>query len=147
MARRTSVETGDAAVFRSVALLRIYYAATLAFVLLDYLLNVNIRLAFLEAWPAARALYYLLCFACLALIIWRPQWSLWIGTIESLLALSLLIVTMGVRVMTISEQMLRTGTGLVSMSEITNFIVVGGAAWVAYMRGVQQVKKEIGMQR
>lgn len=49
--------------------------------------------------------------------------------------------------MTISEQMLRTGTGLVSMSEITNFIVVGGAAWVAYMRGVQQVKKEIGMQR
>ena len=54
MARRTSVETGDAAVCRSVALLRIYYAATLAFVLLDYLLNVNIRLAFLEPWPAAQ---------------------------------------------------------------------------------------------
>lgn len=127
------------------SLLRIYYAATLLFVILDYFWNINVRLAFLEAWPEMRILYYLLCFVCLGLIIWRPGWGLWIGTIESMLSLSLLIVTMGVRVMTISEQMLKAGTGLVTMSEITNFIIVGGAAWVAYMRGVHAVKKESGI--
>jgi hypothetical protein len=136
--------SGSSATF-SVSLLRIYYAATLLFVILDYFLNINVRLAFLDAWPQMRVFYYLLCFACLGLIIWRPAWSLWIGTIESMLSLSLLIVTMGVRVMTMSEQLLRTGTGLITMSEIMNFMIVGGVAWVAYMRGVHAVKRESGL--
>lgn len=144
MMLRAIPESAKSSVSGSAGLLHIYYAATLVFVLLDYLLSINIRLAFLDAWPAARALYYLLCFACLALMIWRPRWSLWIGTIESLLALSLLIVTMGVRVMTISDRVLTAGTsGFISTSEIANFIIVGSAAWVAYMRGVQAVKKEL----
>jgi hypothetical protein len=92
-----------------------------------------------------RVIYYLLCFVCLGLMIRWPAWSLWIGTIESMLSLSLLIVTMGVRVMTMSEQMLRTGTGLITMSEIMNFMIVGGAAWVAYMRGIAALKKRSGM--
>lgn len=126
-------------------LIQIYYAATMLFVALDYFLHINIRLTFLEAWPEIRVLYYLLCFVCLGFIVWRPGWSLWIGTIESLLALSLLIITMGVRVMTVSEHMLQTGSGLVRMSEIMNFLIVGGAAWIAYMRGIHAIKKESGM--
>ena len=85
------------------AVLRGYYAATLVFVLLDYVFDVNVRLSFLDAWPAARILYYLLCFACFAIIAWHPAWSLLVGTLESLLALSLLIITMGVRVMTVER--------------------------------------------
>lgn len=141
------MNSSDLQVFSPARLLRIYYAATLLFVALDYFLHINIRLAFLEAWPAMRVLYYLLCFVCLGLILWRPGWGLWIGTIESLLALSMLIITMGVRVMTVSEQMLQTGSGLVSISEIMNFIIVGGAAWIAYMRGIQAIKKATGITR
>ena len=137
--------TTDASALTSANLLRIYYAATLLFVVLDYFLNINVRLAFLEAWPEMRALYYLLCFACLGMMMWRPGWSLWIGTIESMLALSLLIVTMGVRVMTVSEQMLSTGSVPVTMSEIVNFLIVSGAAWVAYMRGIAAAKKQSGI--
>ncbi len=136
----------DAPGINSVTLLRIYYAATLLFVMLDYFLSINVRLAFLEAWPQMRALYYLLCFFCLGLMFWRPDWSLWIGTIESALALSLLIVTMGVRVMTMSEQMLATGTGLVTMSEIMNFVIVGMAAWFAWMRGIAAARKRSGVE-
>ncbi len=134
----------DAPGINSVTLLRIYYAATLLFVMLDYFLSINVRLAFLEAWPQMRALYYLLCFACLGLMIRQPGWSLWIATLESMLALSLLIVTMGVRVMSMSEQMLRTGTGLITISEIVNFMLVAGAAWVAYMRGIAAVQQRLG---
>ncbi len=132
----------DASVFTATKLLRIYYAATLLFVILDYFMNINVRLAFLEAWPEMRALYYLLCFVCLGLMIWRPGWSLWIGTIESMLSLSLLIITMGVRVMTMSEQMLRTGSGLITISEIMNFFIVAGVAWLAYMRGVKAIQTQ-----
>ena len=49
----------DASVVTPASLLRIYYAATLLFVTLDYFMNINVRLAFLEAWPEMRALYCL----------------------------------------------------------------------------------------
>ncbi len=137
------MKTSDASAFTSANLLRIYYAGTLLFVILDYFMNINVRLAFLQAWPEMRALYYLLCFACLGLMIWRPAWSLWIGTIESMLALSLLIVTMGVRVTTMSEQMLTAGP--VTMSEIINFMIVSFVAWFAYSRGMAAIKKESGI--
>ncbi len=124
--------------------MRFYYAATLLFVILDYFFSINVRLAFLEAWPEMRALYYCLCFGCLGLMIMRPGWSLWIGTIESMLALSVLIVTMGVRVMSMSEQMLRTGTGLVTTSEIMNFLIVGSMTWFSYSRGMQTIQRQSG---
>ena len=112
------------------------------FVILDYFMNINVRLAFLEAWPEMRALYYLLCFACLGLMIWRPGWSLWIGTIESMLALSLLILAMGVRVMTMSTQMPGIGSVPITMSEIMNFMIVSMVAYYAYSRGMAAVKKQ-----
>ena len=130
---------------KSVQLLRIYYAATLLFIVLDYFLHINVRLAFLEAWPEMRALYYLLCFACLGLMLWKPGWSLWIGTIESMLSLSLLIVVMGVRVMTVSEQVMTTGTGWVTKSEIMNFMIVSFIAWFSYSSGVAALKGQAGI--
>ena len=51
----------------STPVLKLYYGATALFVLLDYVLNVNVRLAFLEAWPGWRGLYYVFCFCCLAI--------------------------------------------------------------------------------
>jgi hypothetical protein len=78
-------------------------------------------------------------------MIWQPRWSLCIGTLESLLALSLLIVTMGVRVMTMSEQMLKYGSGLVTKSEIMNFMIVSFVAYFAYERGMQALRKDSGI--
>lgn len=46
-----------------------YYAATALFLLLDYLLGINLRLAFLDANAGFRAAYYAFCFACLAAMI------------------------------------------------------------------------------
>ena len=63
----------DATAFTSARILRIYYAGTLLFVILDYFLNLNVRLAFLEAWPEMRALYYLLLFVCLGLMVLRAN--------------------------------------------------------------------------
>jgi hypothetical protein len=116
-------------------LLNYYYAATIVFVLLDYLLHINVRVAFLQDWPAWRAFYYVFCFACFGLMMWRPGWSAWIATFESLLTLSLLILNMGARVMIVTDEMIETGRGGVTMSELINFVIVSSAAYVAYTRG------------
>jgi len=127
----------------AVPTLRIYYAATAVFLLMDYLFGINVRLAALDALPGWRALYYILCFVCLALIVCRPSWSLWVATAESLMTLSMLIISMGARVLTISEDLLSTGTGLITSEEIINFAIAGGIAWTTWFRGTMAIQDEI----
>ena len=122
---------------------RIYYAATAVFLVLDYVFGINIRLASLEALPGWRAFYYFLCFGCLGLLLWRPAWSLWVTTTESLITLSMLIISMGVRVFTVSDTMLSSGSGLITTEEIINFVIAGGAAWIAYTRGSLEIQREL----
>ena len=38
----------------------LYYAATILFLILDFVLGVNVRVAFLEPFPTARMAYYLI---------------------------------------------------------------------------------------
>jgi hypothetical protein len=83
------MKTSDLSVLNPAKLLRIYYAATLLFVLLDYFLHINVRLAFLDAWPEMRALYYLLCFVCLGLILWRPNPPAAFGALQWLVRIDL----------------------------------------------------------
>lgn len=127
----------------SAKILRIYYAATAVFLVLDYVFGINIRLASLDTLPGWRASYYVLCFICLGLMVWRPAWSLWVATTESLMTLSMLIISMGMRVMTVSDSMLKTGSGFVTTEEIINFVIAGGAAWIAYTRGTLAIQSEL----
>ena len=72
----------------------------------DYLLDFNIRLMFLDGWPGWRGLYYGVCFGFFGLLLWRPGWSSHIGAAESLLTLSLLIISMAMRVMIVTDEMI-----------------------------------------
>ena len=71
---------------------------------------------------------------------WRPSWSGWIATGESLITLSLLIISMALRVTIVTDEMIENGRGAVTMSEIVNFIIASGAAYVAYMRGARNIR-------
>lgn len=120
-------------------ILRAYYAATVLFVVLDFAFSVNVRAAFLESAPGLRIGYYLLLFGCFALTILRPAWTTLIGTVESLLTLSALIIHMAMRSMLVTDAMIETGAGFVTMSEIINFIIASGAAYIAYMQGLKSL--------
>ena len=122
--------------------LKAYYAATVVFLLLDVAFGINIRLAFLDALPGWRALYYGICFACLGLMIWRPALTLLVSTIESLATLVLLILAMGIRVMSMTVTVLETGGGFVTPEEIVNFLIAGGAAWLGWTRGARAIFRE-----
>ena len=130
------------AISTSVTLIRIYYAATAIFLLLDYLVDINVRLAFLEAWPAWRAGYYLFCFACLGLIMWRPALTTLVTTVESLITLSALILSLGAKVMS-TVTVLETGGEFITTEEIFNFMIAGGAAWIGWLRGTQTLQERL----
>ena len=127
----------------SAKILRLYYAGTAVFLLLDYLLGINVRLASLDTLPGWRAAYYMLCFGCLGLMVWRPEWTLWVATTESLITLSMLIISMGTRVLTYTDTMLGGGTGIVTREDIINFMIAGGVAWLGWMRGTMAIKDEL----
>ncbi|MDH3548297.1 MAG: hypothetical protein OEQ16_03010 [Gammaproteobacteria bacterium] len=116
-----------------------YYAGTILFLLMDYGFGVNIRLAFLESVPTARLAYYGICFACFALMLWRPAWTTLIGTFESLVTLIALIFAMAARVMVPSDAIFE-GTGqFVTIQEIINFVISGSVAYLAWMKGLTQL--------
>ncbi len=117
--------------------LRLYYAATALFLLLDFVFNINVRVAFLEQWPGWRLFYYGLCFAIFAAIAWRPALAGLLGVAESLVTLVALILTMAVRVMVVTDEMIESGSGFITTQEIINFLLSGGIAWFYWQRGMR----------
>jgi len=91
--------------------------------------------------PLARAAYYGVCFACLALMLWRPAWTIFIGAFESLVTLSALIISMGMRTLLATETALETGGGIITMSEIYNFLLSGSVAYIAWVKGVNRLRR------
>ncbi len=120
--------------------LLLYYGATVAFLLLDFCLGFNVRVAFLQPYPEARLAYYGVCFVCLGLMLWRPAWTVLIGAFESIVTLSALIISMGMRTLLVSDLVLETGAGVITVPEIWNFLISGGVAYLAWVRGVNQLK-------
>jgi hypothetical protein len=117
-------------------ILRAYYAATALFLVLDYGFGISVRAAFLDGLPAVKAAYYAACFACLALMAWRPSWAPVISTAESLVVLVALILSMGVRILVLTDRMIETGTGIVTLPELLNFLIAGAIAWLGWQRGI-----------
>ena len=85
---------------------------------LDFVLGINVRIAFLEPLPAARVAYYGICFFCLALMIWQPGWTVLVAAFESLITLVALTITTVVRTMIVTDDMIETGIGVVTLEEI-----------------------------
>jgi len=121
---------------------RIYYAATAVFLLLDYLGGINVRVAFLEPWPAWRAAYYLFCFGCLALVMRRPALAVLVTSVESVITLAALIVGMGVRVMGPSAAVIESGGGVIRLEEVVNFAMAGGIAWFGWFQGSRALARQ-----
>ena len=117
-----------------------YYAATVVFLLLDYAAGVNVRVAFLESLPGIRVTYYMFCFLCLALMIWRPTWATLITTLESLVTLVALILGMAVRVMIPNDAIFVENVSIVTYQEIINFLISGSMAYLAWTKGLKALQ-------
>lgn len=118
-----------------------YYAITVVFMVLDYAGGINLRLSFLDAYPGWRLAYYLLCYLCFGLIWWRPAWGAGIGVAESLLTLSLIILSTAIRVLIVSDEMIESGRGLVTCRELVNVGMAFLIVYAAYIRNLQSLRE------
>jgi len=125
----------------AIRILPLYYAATVVFLLLDYFAGINVRVAFLESLPPARAAYYAICFVCLGLMIWRPAWTTLVATFESLVTLVALIFSMGMRVLVPTDAIFDENASFVTFQEIINFVIAGGIAYFAWVRGLKALTR------
>jgi hypothetical protein len=73
-------------------------------------------------------------------MLWRPAWTVLISAFESLVTLSALIISLGIRVLLVADHVLETGSGFITMPEIYNFMISGGIAYVAWAKGINQLK-------
>lgn len=72
---------------------RLYYLATPAFILLDYLGGISVRVAALDHMPAYKNLYYAFCILCGVVVCFLPRWSVVVALFES--PVNLLISILG----------------------------------------------------
>ena len=121
-------------------MIRIYYLATVIFLLLDVIFQLNVRIAFFENNPVLRASYYAIIFTCMALILWRPSWTVRISAVESTFVLMALIISMGMRTILVSDAMIEGGD-FVTMPEIINFMISGGIAYMAFTKGMNELRQ------
>jgi len=114
-----------------------YYAATLIFLILDAGFGINLRIAFLDGYPGWRGAYYVVCLACLVLVVRKPAWEAVVGGIESTFTLSALIISMAVRAMSIGGGAVDGQFVPVTLPEVVNFLISGSVAYVAWFRGMR----------
>lgn len=117
-------------------LLVTYYAATVAFLLLDAAFGINLRVAFLNDYPVWRGAYYALCGICFLLVLKKPAWETVVGGIESLFTLVALILSFALR--TVIPVDLDGGEPLqpVTMEQVINFLLSGSVAYFVWQRGL-----------
>jgi hypothetical protein len=71
---------------------KLYYTITPAFILLDYIWGINVRVAILDNAPLYKGLYYGFCIICGIIIYLVPRSSSFIALIESAIIIMLTIV-------------------------------------------------------
>ena len=115
-----------------------YYAATALFLVLDLGFGLSLRVSFLDAHDGWRFVYYGLCFACFFAIIFRPQWALAVTALESLATMVMLILSFWLRILPTGDTR-DVGSPAVTTSEVVNFLISGGVAWLAWSRSVSAI--------
>jgi hypothetical protein len=79
------------------------YWSTPIFVALDFLYSISLRIPFLDALPGVKGLYYAGELACAVVISARPRWTATIGFAESVVSISLLVLSTGAAYLTVLE--------------------------------------------
>jgi hypothetical protein len=125
-----------------------YYWATALFVVADLAFNANMRAA---ALPRAdlRYGYYALCFGCgFACRKW-PRAAAWIGMGESALNILLLILSIMLPILSLTDTMFTGGDTpeLMSPGKLANFMFTGAVLYISFQRNQAEAAATSGWLR
>jgi hypothetical protein len=125
-------------------LLRWYYLGTPLFWLAGALWHLNVRVAFLDAFPVGRDAYYVLCFLIGVVALRAPHYASRLAFIESATNLGLLVLSVGVWYL----RMLDWAAGpsvavpVVTSKELVGFVLAVAVGTVSYRLRAAEVAAE-----
>ncbi len=111
---------------RLLSVIKAYYWATPIFLLLDLLFGIDVRVSAFIYHPFYKFVYYLFCFVCMAIIIWKPGLSAGVGLFES--SINIVILSTGM--------MLSVYLGTITIQHVVNFVLSGGICLTSFYRCV-----------
>ena len=124
---------------------KLYYAITPAFILLDYIWGINVRVAVLDNYPLYKGLYYGFCILCGIIIYLVPRSSSFVALIES--AIIIMLTVMGFLisyVQTLSQafDVMNADFETLNMLNpqyITNLFLAGGIVCVTFDKSLREL--------
>jgi hypothetical protein len=120
-----------------------YLLATPVFVLLDYVVGANIRVAFLDGHPALRALYYAIAVACGAVVFARPRLAPLVGVTESAANIAFLIIGVFVAYLGMLDD--AGGPGDIAnpftQRAIVNLVISAAWGYASYVNAVTRMER------
>ena len=112
---------------------RLYYFVTPAFILLDYVWRINVRVAVLDEMPLYKSLYYGLCILCGVIVFFRPGFSAVVALAESSVILLLTLVGVFwpyVQIATLPEEEFDAALAGFTIQRVVNLFLAGFIALV-----------------
>lgn len=121
-----------------------WYWLTPVFVVLDWLFDLNWRVAGLDE-PPLRAVYYLGCLVCACLISWRPATAPWVGLAESVINFTLLIVGVWLSLVAAPAAIADSQPiQVMTLGRLVNFLLVGTILVLSFNRSIAAMRRGPG---
>jgi hypothetical protein len=120
-----------------------YLLATPGFMLLDYVVGANIRVAFLDGHPGLRAGYYAIALACGAVVLARPRLAPVVGVTESAANIGFLIIGVFVAYLGMLDD--AGGPGDIAnpftQRAIVNLVISATWGYASYVNAVRRMQR------
>lgn len=122
---------------------KLYYTITPLFILLDYVWNINVRVAVLDSAPLYKGLYYGFCILCGVVIYIVPQCTSVVALVESAIIFTMTVLSVFVPyVQTIVQidDILNSeiqNVSIVNVPHIVNLVLAGGMAALTFNKSLR----------
>ncbi len=127
---------------------RLYYFWTPAFILLDYIWGINVRVAVLDEMPLYKNLYYGLCILCGVMVYFRPRSAALVALAESSIILLLTLVGVFwpyVQIATLPEGEFDAALAGFTIQRVANLLLAGFIAVVGIYTSKDAVVRACGL--
>jgi len=127
---------------------RLYYFWTPAFILLDYVWGINVRVAVLDEMPLYKNLYYGLCILCGVIVYFRPRSAALVALVESSVILLLTLIGVFwpyVQIAALPEEDLDVVLAGFTIQRVVNLFLAGFIAVVGIYTSKDAVARACGL--
>ncbi len=131
------------------SIIKAYYWATPLFLLLDLLWGIDVRVSAFIYHPVYKGIYYVFCFVCMAIVVWKPGASALVGLIESSINTAILCVGMMLSVYLMGDLAIEEMESFspVTGERVINFILAGSICVCSFRRNVSAIGRRAGRGR